>query len=218
VRPAQRHLRKRSSLGKSPSAKLILPMTPKSSPVEWVNAISVVVLVAVTAYYAWTTRKILRESEKMRKVAEKQAASAESQASAAFATLDHLRQQVADLQGLGKSIVRTAIDSVVRSIEDWKKLDIKSNFVIAESFPPPTGLIPEDAQTVLEHARRISENCVMLLTSAFDDLRTAQSEIEILRRGAAIRRTEYFDPARFNPDPLLTSAFSKLQQARKLVS
>jgi hypothetical protein len=193
-------------------------MGPRISLVEWVNAISVVVLVAVTAYYAWTTRRILRESEKMRKAAEKQAAAASAQASAAFDTLYHLRQQVEELQGLGKSIVRAAIDSAVSAIENWRRFDIRNNFAIAEAFPPSDGLVPGNAQAVLEHARRISEDCFALLSGAFDDLRMAHNEIEALRRGAAIKRTEYFEPARFDPDPMLTSAFSKLQQVRKFVS
>src|SRR5258708_21657260 len=122
----------------------------------------------------------------MRKAAEKQASSAEAQASAAFATLHHLRQQVEDLQGLGKSIVRTTIDSVVRSIEEWKRLDIKANFVIAGAFPSPK-LIPENTQTVLEHARRISDHCAMLLTEIFDELREAENQINILRAGGSTK-------------------------------
>src|ERR1700730_6461608 len=114
----------------------------------------------------------------MRKAAEAQATSAASQAATAQETLQHLRQQVEDLSGLGKSIVRTTVDSIVRSIEDWKNLDIKSNLANAQSFPSPGGLIPESAQSAVEHARRVSN----LLTSAFDDLRSAQYHIEMLRK------------------------------------
>jgi hypothetical protein len=198
--------------------ELLSPMTPRNSPVEWINAISVVVLVGVTGYYAWTTRSILRESEKMRQAAEKQAIAANAQASAAFATLEHLRQQVEDLHGLGKSIVLTTVDSVIRSIDDWKKRDIRGNFAIAESFPEPTDLVPENSPNVLVHARGVSEKCVTLLTSAFDDLRSAKGQIEILRRGAALRRTAYFDPSLFDPEPFLTSAFVKLQDVRNHIS
>jgi hypothetical protein len=193
-------------------------MSAGNPVVEWINAISVLVLVGVTGYYAWTTKKILSESEKMRKAAEKQAVSAASQASAASATLHHLREQLEDFQGLGISIVRTNIDSLIRGIDQWKKLDIKSNFAVAASFPPPAGLIPANISSVLEHARKISEGCVDVLTSAIDDLRAAQNQIEILIRGATLRHTAYFDPAGYDPGPFLTSAFSKLQEARKLIS
>jgi hypothetical protein len=185
--------------------------------IEWVNAVSVAVLVVVTAYYAWTTKQILTESEKMRKAAEKQASSAEAQASAAFATLHHLQQQVEDLQGLGRSIVRTTIDSTVRSIEACRKLDIKANFAIAETFPSPR-LLPENAQIVLEHARRISDHCAILLTEAFDELREAENQIDILRRGASANRMGFFNPAHYDPAPFLKEAFTKLQEVRKLVS
>jgi hypothetical protein len=200
-------------------------MTQTSSLLEWlnaisvvVNAVSVVVLVGVTAYYAWTTRAILSESEKMRAAAEKQAIAADAQASVANATLAHLRQQIEELQGLGKSTLRNTVDSVIRNIDDWKKRDIKANFVTAEAFPSAAELVPENASIALDHARRVSEECATLLAGAFDDLRSSQGEIEILRRGAALRRTEYFDPAPYDPGPFLTSAFSKLQDVRKQIS
>lgn len=192
-------------------------MTLSNLIVDWVNAVSVVVLVLVTAYYAWTTRQILTESEKMRKAAEKQATSAEQQASAAFETLHHLRQQVEELQGLGRSIVRTTTDSLIRGIEEWRKLDIKAHFATADTLPSPR-LLPENAQTVLDHARRISDDCATLLAQAFDDLRSAEDQIEILRKGATAYRGGFFSPAAFDPNPYLTTAFSKLQEVRMLVS
>lgn len=192
-----------------------------SSPAaEWVNAISVVVLVGVTAYYAFTSNKILKESEKMRKAAEKQALSADFQASIASATLDQLRHQNEELRGFGKSVVRTTIDSAVSSIERWQKLDIRQNFVNAHTFPSPGDLIPGNAQSAMEHARRVSKLCVVLLTDAFNDLRSARDQIETLKQGSvsSAQRQGYFDPAKYDPGPFLTSAFAKLQQARKFVS
>lgn len=52
---------------------------------ESITAFSTVVLAAVTVFYAWKTRKILDESAKMRRAAEKQAETAAS-------TLEHLRE------------------------------------------------------------------------------------------------------------------------------
>ena len=90
--------------------------------------------------------------------------------------------------------------------------------MIADTFPEPIDLVPENSPNVLVHARGVSEECVTLLTSAFDDLRSAQAQIEILRRGAALRRTDYFDPSKFDPEPFLTSAFVKLQDLRNQIS
>jgi hypothetical protein len=125
--------------------------------------------------------------------------------------------EVEELQGLGQSIVRTTVDSVVRSIAEWKTLNIKANFAIAETFPLPK-LVPENAQIVMEHPRRISERCTALLTGAFDDLRAAENQITILRAGANARRTGFFDPGGYDPGPFLASAFSKLQEVRELDS
>ncbi len=194
--------------------------------IEWlsdaatvVNALAVVVLVGVTWYYASVTRKILDESKKMRKAAEDQAISAAAQASTARATLEHLREQIDEIEGLGVSIVRAAIDSTVRSIEDWKRRDIRGNFAQAYAFPSSGDLIPENAHVVIEHARRISEECMALLTDAFSDLRSAQGEIESLKAGSdhPERRLGGFSPAEYDPAPFLAKAFSKLQKARQFV-
>jgi hypothetical protein len=112
-------------------------MATHNQIVEWINAVSVVVLVAVTAYYALVTRKILAESEQARTAAEKQALSGERQASVAFATLHHLQQQVEELQGLGQLIVRTTVDSVVRSIEEWKTSRAVGHLARRRGYPSP---------------------------------------------------------------------------------
>lgn len=59
---------------------------------ESITACSIVVLAAIAAFYAWETRKILDESARMRRAAEKQA-------EAAAATLEQLRKQVEDARG-----------------------------------------------------------------------------------------------------------------------
>src|SRR5579862_3121037 len=127
---------------------------------EKISAYATVVLavitgiyVGLTGWYACMTNKILKESQKMRKAAEQQATAAHQQASAALATLAHMRERFADLHDTERTIVRTTIDSLVHSIDRWKKLDIKSNYVSAGAFPPPSDLLPQDAQNVLEHAR-----------------------------------------------------------------
>lgn len=187
--------------------------------VQIVNAVSVVILVGVTGYYAWTTRKILDESAKMRRAAEQQAASAMSQAAAAKGSLTILQQQIEELVGLGESVIKTTIDTAVRGIEDWKKLDIKNNLATAELFPSPHGLVPDSAQAAIEHARRVSEECVDLLVGAFADLRSAQKHIEMLRGfNTRTLAATYFNPAKYDPNPFLTDAFAKLQKARMLVS
>jgi hypothetical protein len=126
------------------------------------------------------TNKILKESEKMRKAAEQQAAAAHQQASAAMATLAHMRERFADVHDTGRTIVRTTIDSLVDSIDRWRKLDIKNNYVNAGTFPPPNDLLPQNAQNILEHARVISDECVRLLNEAFSDLHSAHQQINVL--------------------------------------
>lgn len=189
--------------------------------IEWlseasqvVNAFAVVVLAAITAYYAWTTKKILEESKKMREAAEKQAESARSQASVAFGTLRHLRQQMQDVQHLGYSIIGLTIDKLVRSIDDWRRRDIRNKYAIAGAFPLADDLVTRDEQEILGYARRISGGLAELLNGAFSDLRSAQGEINTLIRSHSLASRAQFDPLKYDPDPHLTSAFEKLLAAR----
>jgi hypothetical protein len=207
TRPVQRALPLKVRYGD----KLTVPMTPANSAAEWINAISVVVLVAVTWYYARTNNRILKESEKMRRAAELQAA-------AAAATLRRLKEQAVHQNALSRSIVRTTIDSAIQNAKDWKGL-IRINFVNGYTFPSPDNLVPADFHGVMQHAREISLDCANSLSSAFDDLRSAQKEIEVLRQGSkGTPQPGFFDPARYDLGPSLTSALEKLQDARRFIT
>ena len=128
-----------------------------------VNAASVEVLVLITNRYAKSTANILDESRKAREAAEKQAEAAQKsfsasvpQASAAPASVSLLRQQIEGQLGLGRGIVQSATASALSRITYWKSLPL-TNLSKASSLPPTIDFLPVNAQSSIEHARRISE-------------------------------------------------------------
>src|SRR5215472_17327574 len=135
-----------------------------------VNSLSVVILVAVTAYYAKKTADILEESRKAR-------IASESQALAAQHSLDLLRAQLVDQLGIGRAVIESAIESAMSAISYWKQRPL-TNVSKGPGLPPSGNLVPANALAAVEHARRFSPQAAQELSSAFDDLRSAVSEIE----------------------------------------
>ncbi len=174
-----------------------------------VNAGSVIVLVWITKRYAESTAAILEESRKAR-------TAAESQASAARQSVEVLQQQLEDQLGLGRSVVQNAIDSAISTIGYWKERDLRTG-PRALGFPPTDGLVPNNAISAVEHARRISGELAQHLSSAFDDLRNARNEIERMRAIASAKSTTYLETSPSRADEFLSNAFAKLQNARGLL-
>lgn len=140
---------------------------------SWINVALVFALVVITAYYAWSTKRILEESRKAREAAEREAAAAEESVRA-------LRQRLEEEAGLSKTIVAAAIQTATRNIEHWKSLNIP-NLAVIYGIPKTVDLLPPGYESAVQHARRISVEASIELAGAFDSLRTAKTEIEILR-------------------------------------
>lgn len=137
-----------------------------------VNVVLVAVLVGVTIWYAF-------EASKARKAAERQAAASE-------ASLRALRHE-ADLQeGLSRTIVKTAMQTAVRNLEYWEPEGKAYNLAIQYQIPKDVQLLPPNAHGAVEHARRISVQGSEELSSAFDSLRLAQLELQIIRDGKQV--------------------------------
>jgi hypothetical protein len=138
-----------------------------------ISAYSTVILVLVTAYYAYKTSKILDESRKARQAAERQAAAAE-------ASIRLLREQIEERAGLDKTIVASAMQTAIRNIEYWQGANVYSLAAI-HAIPQNVQLLPGNANSAVEHSRRISVEGSGELSSALDYLRYAENEIQILR-------------------------------------
>jgi hypothetical protein len=137
-------------------------------------------LVGTTIFYANITAKILKESEETRKAAQLQARAARDQASIAQRSLETLQQQFEEQAGLANSVVQTTMDSAMSAIEYWKAQDLPK-LANMGCLPPTDALAPPNAAAAVHHARRIHADSARRLSSAFDDLQAATSEIEIMR-------------------------------------
>lgn len=187
------------------SDKWIVDSNVVSAFAAALNVILVGVLVWVTRQYAKSTDKILLESEKARLAAEKQA-------SAAQKSVDLLTSQLQDQLGLGRGIVQSALESALSAIAYWKQRPI-TNVSAAPGFPPSDTLLPANALAAVEHARRISPTMAQVLSSAFDDLRNASSEIERLRRNTAeARGLGFFEHTPSRAPQYLDEALKKLER------
>src|SRR5208283_5216169 len=79
-----------------------------------VNAFTVVLLAAITFWYA-------KSAKRQAEAARQQASAAQQQATAASATLATLRQQMEDTAEIGKTVMVASIDSTLRRIEEWDR-------------------------------------------------------------------------------------------------
>jgi hypothetical protein len=169
-----------------------------------VNAVSVVALVCITAYYAEKTAEILDESRKAR-------IASETQAAAAQRNLDFLQIQFEEERGLGRTVIQSAIESALSAISYWKQRPV-TDFSKGAGFPAPDNLIPASALAAVEHARRISADTARQLSSAFDDLRNAKSEIERVR--LSLGGVGYLERTPSQAPTYLAYAETKLIQVR----
>lgn len=139
--------------------------------IDWI-AVATVALVIVTGYYAFSTYKILGESQKTREATERLATSSE-QANIL------LRQQIEEAAGVGSKVVRSAIRTALQYIDYWKRANIP-DLASRNALPSKIDLVPSDAEVALHHAGRISPDGNVELLKAFNNLRFAQNEIEVL--------------------------------------
>jgi hypothetical protein len=140
--------------------------------IDWV-AVSAIALVIVTAYYAWSTHKILKESQETRKAVQRQAFAMEE-------SNKLLRQQIQESFGLGGRIIRSTIEIALQNIDYWKKQNI-SNLANHRALPIKIELVPTDSQFALHHASRISQEGYSELLLGINSLTFAQNELEILK-------------------------------------
>lgn len=139
--------------------------------IDW-TAVATIALVIVTGYYAYSTYKILGESQKTREATERLANFSEE-------ANKLLRQQIEESAGLGIRIIRSAIQTALQNIDYWRTANIL-DLANRNALPPKIALVPSDAEFALHHAGRISSDGYVELLKAFNNLRFAENELEVL--------------------------------------
>ena len=157
----------------------------------------------------------LAASQKQVEAAIKSADAATTSANAAQESLSLMRHQFEEQAGIGQSIVQSAIESAISQITWWKAKDLE-RLARFQGLPLTDNLVPANATTAVDHARRISAPAAQELSAAFDALRTAQSEIESMRHvdlglGTA---SGYFARGSKLAQECLESAFANIQKAQ----
>ena len=183
-----------------------------------------------TALYLIATVLIFREARKSAdaaieaarsgkenaQAAKQSATAAEGSANAATQSLELMRQQMEEQADLGRSIVKTTVDTAAATIDHWRALKVPNLQVTR--LPNTDDLVPSRADSAVEHARRISQEAALKLSSAFDDLRNARRELETLRNTQHPNlKAEAYQPTCRNFESFLNSALEKLMSVRALV-
>jgi len=153
--------------------RLDLIMTLVTALATAVNCVLMMIMIQVTKRYVQITGEIL-------KAAKSQANAAQAQATAAVESLRGFREQIEEQLGLGQHLVQTAISSAVKQIEYWRALEI--TLPASRSLPPTDDLVPANATSAVEQARRLSADGARHLSEAFDYLRLARVEIEAVKQ------------------------------------
>ena len=139
--------------------------------IDW-TAVATIALVIVTLYYAWSTHRILKQSEKTSKAIERQASALEES--------NHLLwQQREDTWRLARVVVQSSIATALDNIEEWKG---RINALQGSHVPLPStiDLVPLDAPSAVYHATHISSELPLLLSGAFGKLEYAQRDIRVI--------------------------------------
>lgn len=175
-----------------------------------VNAVCIIALAVITWWYAKSTAQLLDETKKARGAAERQAKAAEE-------NIRVLRQQLEEQAGLGRIIVEGKITSLMRSIDYWKSFDLGGVSAFIAGIPEASDLVPPDAQSLVEHAMRVSQEAASYLQTALDNLGFAKKELERIEDSKAVLTspTKNYEPPERRFHAFLKEASISLTNAQK---
>jgi hypothetical protein len=173
------------------------------------NVLTVVVLIVVNILY-------LKAANKQASAAATQAAQSQLQATAAQANINFLKARLEEEVGVGRNMVLSAIDGAINSIGYWHSRPL-TDLSRASSLPDPGDIVPRDASSILDHARRISPNVGRLVSEGFDNLGLVKHEIERLRNANVALPRGFYDASPSKAPEYLAMALDKFKQARSQI-
>ena len=188
-----------------------------------VNAVTVVVLAAVTYWYARSAKRQAAASEAQALAAnaqaiasQQQASAAQQQATAAYQSLLALRHQLDDAAEIGRAMVETRIVSTLRRIDEWESPGRLETMATEGRLPSNFTLVPADETYLIESARRISRDFAIRLANAFDHLRSADDAVNGMQVAAERNRgrTDIYRRESEKASQFIASAKAELQRCR----
>jgi hypothetical protein len=141
---------------------------------EWLsvaNATIVFVLTGITAWYAWSTARMLRQLKNQTEATLKQADTAER-------TLQHLLQVTEEQRGVAQTVVQTTIETALTNIAYWRGQNLVN--LAAMHLVPQVSLVPESGVRAIEHARVVAPAAAIPLSRALALLDQCNSEFPVL--------------------------------------
>lgn len=163
-------------------------------PTEWmaiasvVNAVTVVVLAIITAWYAFSAKRQANAAENQAKAATVQAEAAKSQslaahsqATAALETIAALREETFNQRATARQVVLHSIQTAISNIEYWEGQGTLESRAQQRAFPQTIALLPSNQSYALDSARMLSHDLASQLNTAFNILGRATSHIESMR-------------------------------------
>ena len=178
--------------------------------IDW-TAIAAIALVIVTAYYAWSTHRILKESQKSREATQSLAESSKE-------SLKLLEKEREESLALSKATVQTAIQSSMSKIISWN-VDCISFYADRGTIPNKIDLGIFELQAAMNHSIKFSTDLPPILFSAVDHLSLAQIELDQLRAdlSKSLKRREFMNKCISNYKDFLQEAEAELKDALKIV-
>jgi hypothetical protein len=138
-------------------------------------AAATIALVVATKQLVTVTKRLAEESALSRGIAEDQARIAEKR-------FERQRAEAKQQNHMGRSVVAAALQSALRNVEYWNVTGFH-NLAARHALPSAIALVPDNSGPAIEYASRLSTDAAAELASAFDNLRLAQTELQILRAG-----------------------------------
>lgn len=155
-----------------PEGRLIMSPTQELI-VAFVNAGAVVVLTVITAWYAVSTARMLREMRAQGDASRKQAEVAER-------TLEHLLREAEERHDTALSVVQAIIDQCRSTISDWQGYNLAD--LTARGVLPEPSLVPDGSGIVSAHVQMVAPAAVAPFSRTVSRLRSCESELHALGR------------------------------------
>lgn len=139
----------------------------------WINAVTVVVLAAITGWYAIHAKRQAGAAEAQAKAAESQAQAAFKQADIAERQLAILQAQIQEQVGIASANLKASVEELKQRADSWSvRMNAWGQLTTLEG----TDILPPEWSVVIEHARKVSPALFQQLL----DLRAASRDVSLM--------------------------------------
>ena len=128
---------------------------------DWIQLGVTLVLVLITAYYAWQNRRLAVATERANET---------------------VRTAAKEQRDVARIVIASTIQSGLRTIEYWRARDVHA-LAAWGAIPSAARLVPVTGRQAVEYARLFNVEAAAELASAIDSLEAAESALHIAQAG-----------------------------------